>query len=123
MSDPHHTPTDANDRQTGSQAIPCRVCAQCSGAFQPAKPWQAFCGSVCQQRFHDIDAKRGKVLVGLFQVGRTSKSGKTELNHYALAQAQALADMWNRVDKANGRNPALVIERKRRDGWVAADVG
>lgn len=99
-----------------------RTCPECGARFQPTNGRQRFCTSAHKQAFEVLNGQRGRLAMSLVQVWRQGKNGKTEDTAYAFAQLCALADEWNKQDKAAGRNPALVVAEKRRQGWAAQDA-
>lgn len=102
---------------------PCRVCPQCGAAFKAHHGKQQFCQPAHQGAFHDINAKRGKVLLPLIASWRSGKRGVSADSSYAFAEMARLADRWAAEDKAVGRDPSLIVAAKRKAGWSAADLG
>jgi hypothetical protein len=100
-----------------------RRCPECGEAFTARNPAQGFCCTDHQKRFHMIEAQRGKIATPLLQVWRKGKNGRSEDTAYALSQLSALADKWNAQDRAAGRRADIIVSRKRREKWSAADVG
>ncbi len=102
-----------------------RTCWECSAIFTPATRRhqnQRFCTPAHQAHFFDVMAQRGKVLLPFALVSRAGKSGYGEVHKYALREYNALCDRFNAEDRAAGRKPLLLVKRKARDMWSAADL-
>lgn len=111
-----------DSQNTTARTYGLAMCCDCGCEFERKKPFQMFCTGACQRNFHIVMGRRGKVAVPLLQVMRTGKRGKTDDSSFAFKQACLLADQWNTEDKAVGRNPVLVVARKRERAWSAVDV-
>ena len=81
-----------------------------------------FCCPAHQIAFHNRSSKRGRVVTPFLQMWRTGKRGRTELTAYALAQLSMLADKWNAEDRAAGRRPDVLVNRRKATNWSAADL-
>jgi ribosomal protein S27AE len=103
-------------------ARPNRVCPECGQTFKAGHGAQVFCCSAHQTRFHARNGQRGRMLLSLAQVWRSSKNGKTEENVFAFNQACALLDGWNAEDKEAGRQPIEIVRNRMREKWSAADA-
>ncbi len=102
-----------------------RTCWECSAIFTPATRRhqnQRFCTPAHQAHFFDVMAQRGKVLLPFALVSRAGKSGYGDVHKYALREYNALCDRFNAEDRAAGRQPLLLVKRKARDMWSAADL-
>lgn len=98
-----------------------RVCPECGETFTATHHAQGFCTTDHQQAFHNLMAKRGKVMTSLVLSWRRGR-GSSDVAKYAFEQMSALADIYNAEDVAAGRRPGLVVERKRATMWQAVDV-
>jgi len=101
------------------------TCPECGTKFAPHThrgPPRQFCTEKCKKAFYNLMLKRGGVLAPLAIVWRGGKHKRSDVSAYALVQMAALADLWRAEDKGAGRNVALIVERKRASGWVAADI-
>lgn len=105
-----------------AEPLPSRHCADCGKSFEPTRHWAQFCCLACQTHFHDVMAKRGKVAIPLLLAMRSGKRGRTDDSAYAFQQLCALADMWIAEDALQSRDAMKIVRRKRKEGWVAADV-
>jgi hypothetical protein len=85
-------------------------------------PPRRFCTPAHKRKFFNLMAKRGAVLTPLVLIWRSGKHKKSDASIYALAQMAALADKWRAEDKIAGRDATFLVERKRKGGWVAADL-
>lgn len=113
--------TDPPAPKTFSYGV--RKCPECGDDFIATNPAQGFCATGHQKAFHIRNATRGKIALPLVQAWRLGKNGRTEDRAFAFSQLCALADTWNREDRTAGRRPDIIVMRKRKSNWSAADIG
>jgi hypothetical protein len=99
------------------------ICPECGAKFEASHGLRQFCTEKHKKDFHNLMLKRGGVLTPLALVWRSGKHKKSAASIYALAQMAALADKWRAEDKIAGRDATFLVERKRKGGWIAADLG
>lgn len=101
------------------------VCPECGTDFtrEPKRgtPRQ-FCTPEHKRAFFALMTKRGAVLTPLALTWRSGKHRRSEGSVYAFSQMAALADRWRAEDKIASRDSSLIVERKRRAGWLAVDL-
>lgn len=99
-----------------------KVCPQCGVEFD-GNARKEFCSPAHKTTFHNLSLKRAVVLLPLLQTWRTGRHGQgRETATFAFREACSLLDRYNAEDRSTGRNPGLVVEKKRSDGWRAADL-
>lgn len=101
-------PTDSQQSAVMGRKI---VCPECGKTFVPGHHRQRFCSVAEKDAFNDRERIRGRVMGKLLQAWRaarhTKNQAKRAIAKFALAEACALADSYNREDAAAGRLNAL----------------
>lgn len=99
-----------------------RTCAECGQPFKCAPGPKKFCTNEHRRAFDNRSRARGYLAVPLLQVWRKGKRGRTDDTAYAFQQLARLADLWNEEDKAAGRRPDLVVNRRNQACWDATQT-
>lgn len=108
---------------------PSRICPECGAAFTAHHGRQTFCSTAHQTKFHDVMARRGKVMMPLALSWRSGRNiGKTNAKRkghaaYAFGEMCKLLDQWAEVDRIAGRDPSLITAGKADASWSAVDIG
>jgi predicted nucleic acid-binding Zn ribbon protein len=97
---------------------PAKRCPDC-GAAMPAQ--RAFCAPACRQRFHNRQAKRGRVIMPYMLAWRGGR-GSGGAAKAAFTELCAYLDHCNAQDKAAGRPPmrdytATKLDWNGGQGW------
>lgn len=99
----------------------CPECGVPPGHTSNGRP-KVFCSLTCKRAFHNRNYQRGFASAGLIQAWRASR-GKSDVARWAYREMAALADLWNREDRAAGRmSMADYLEAKAKADWRAVDL-